>query len=84
MADQLDMAMEAAPRDPARAALGTVLAVMRLALADRALVWAALVGAMAFTAWALAHPTLERLAGVAGYAVVIFWPVLWFARPRRG
>lgn len=65
------------------AVLGTVLATIRLALADRALVWAALLAAIAFTAWALAAPSPWRLGGAAGYAALIFWPVLFLDAQRR-
>lgn len=58
------------------AVLATVLGVVRGALADRALVWAALGAAIAFTAWGLARPDPWRLLAVGGYAVLIFWPVL--------
>lgn len=82
------MAMDAtdleAPRERmAGAVLGTVLGTIRLALADRALVWVALLAGIGFTGWALARPELPRLAGVAGYVVLIFWPLLFLQHQRR-
>ena len=57
--------------------LGTVLTTIRLALADKALTWVALLGCLGFTGWALLNPEPFRLGGAAGYAVLVFWPVLF-------
>jgi hypothetical protein len=70
--------MDEPPRErPTRAILGTVLGTIRLALADRALIWAALLAAIGFAGWAMADPTWPRLIAAAGYAGLVFWPVLF-------
>lgn len=72
-----------APPDATRAVLGTVLGTIRLALADRALIWAALMGALWFTAWAMLRPEPWRLAAAAGYAAMVWWPLLFREHTRR-
>jgi hypothetical protein len=82
--EQLEMA-EGPAHEPlvSRAVLGTVLGTIRLALADRALVWAALLAAIAFTGWALADPTMPRLIAAGGYAALVLWPVLFLNHLKR-
>ena len=69
--------IEQAKEKVSSAVLGTVLATIRAAIRDKALTWVALAGAIAFTGWALNDPIPARLYGVAGYAVLVYWPVLW-------
>jgi hypothetical protein len=80
---QMDLEAHRPHEGATRAALGTVLGTIRLALADRALLWVALLAGIAFTAWALARPDVPRLCGVAGYVVLIFWPLLFIQHQRR-
>ena len=83
---QLEIPTEArtnGERSAQAAILGTVLGTFRLALADRALLWAALLAAIGFAAWAMAAPTPLRLGAAAGYAVLIFWPLLFLQQRRR-
>lgn len=63
-----------------RAVLGTILGTIRLALADRSLTWVGLLAAIGFGAWAMANPTEFRLGCAAGYAVLVFWPILYKQR----
>lgn len=72
--------LEQAKETATSAILATVLATVRAAIRDKALTWVSMLGAIGFTGWALHDPTPERLAGVAGYAVLVFWPVLYKQR----
>jgi len=63
-------------------AFGAAVGLIRAALADRALTWVAMLAGIAFTGFAIANPEPLRMYCAAGYAGLVFWPVL-FTQGRR-
>lgn len=53
------------------------IGVIRAALAERMLTWVALVAGIGFAGYAMVNPEPLRLYCAAGYAGLVFWPVLF-------